>query len=416
MRILTLTNLYPNPFQPHRATFNRNQLRILGERHPVRVIAPIAWTDELKARRQGQPALPAGRRRIFDGLEVEHPRYLFAPKILRKTYGRSYLASVRAAFARAVDAFQPDLVYAPWAYPDGWAATELGRIHGLPVVIKVVGSDILLLDRHASRTGPTSEALRQADAVVAVSQDLSKRVVGLGVDPKRIRVVIDGVDKERFCPGDRAEAKARLGLDPDARIILSIGNLVPVKGQNVLIEAVARLLDDRFEPKDQTIACCLIGGGPLRADLARLASERNLGDRFRMPGAIPQDALPDWYRAADVFALPSHSEGIPNVLLEAAACGTPFVASQVGGIPEIEDIGPCRLVPPGDPEALASALREFLDQPSPASRVGGSGRAVAETVDDLERLFDEVLARRRRPAPLVSDDSRSPVSGWKVPS
>src|SRR4051794_8091338 len=165
MRVLAMTNLYPNPYQPHRATFNRHQFRILGQRHPVRVIAPIAWTDELSARRGGAPALPDGRRVTFDELPVEHPRYIFPPKIARGWYGHFYLASVKGAFRRAVREFGPELVFAPWAYPDGWAAVRLGHAAGLPVVLQVHGSDVLLLDRQAARKKRTAEAVRAADGI-----------------------------------------------------------------------------------------------------------------------------------------------------------------------------------------------------------------------------------------------------------
>src|SRR5206468_1288978 len=118
MRILAMTNLYPNPFQPNRATFNRHQFRLLAEKHLIRVISPIAWTDELKARCNGAAALPARRQVRFDGLIVDHPRYLFLPKMARKWYGRFYCASVKRTFFRVARAFRPDLVFAPWAYPD----------------------------------------------------------------------------------------------------------------------------------------------------------------------------------------------------------------------------------------------------------------------------------------------------------
>jgi glycosyltransferase involved in cell wall biosynthesis len=411
MRVLTITNLYPNPFHQHRATFNRTHLRLLGQRHPVRVISPIAWTDELRARLRGKPSLPEGRQLVLDGLEVEHPRFLFTPKILRGTHGRSYLVSVRSAFERAVEEFRPDILFAPWAYPDGWAAVELGRRAGIPVVVKVHGSDILLLDQHAGRTAPTSEALQWADAVVAVSEDLSRHVVELGADPSRVRVIYDGVDKDRFHPGPASEARTRLGLNFETPMVLSVGNLVPVKGQDVLIEACARLVGEGLR-----FTCCLIGGGPLQAALERQAASRQLGDRFRILGALPQATLPDWYRSADVFALPSHSEGVPNVLLEAAACGTPFVASKVGGIPEIEGVGPCRLVPPNDPVALAEALRAILEQPSSTHRAEETVRDVSETVEDLEQLFEDVLRMRARPTSVSSDLSRRPMLGLKEPS
>src|SRR5207253_6931127 len=137
VRVLTLTNLYPNPFQPHRAVFNREQLRELARAHAVAVIAPIAWTDELAARWAGHPPLPRDRRVMCDGLAVDHPRYLFPPKVLRGSYGKFFRRSVRPSFERALREFRPDIVYTPWAYPDGWAAVELGRRSGLPVVVKV---------------------------------------------------------------------------------------------------------------------------------------------------------------------------------------------------------------------------------------------------------------------------------------
>src|SRR5262245_57158676 len=124
MRILALTEVYPNPYAPHRAPFNRHKLRLLGERHSVHVIAPIAWTDELAARRRGAKPLPAGRRVEFDGLTVDHPRYYFTPRICRGWYGHFFQASVEPTFRRVADEFRPDVVFSPWAYPDGWAAVR----------------------------------------------------------------------------------------------------------------------------------------------------------------------------------------------------------------------------------------------------------------------------------------------------
>lgn len=393
MRILALTNIYPNPLQPHRATYNRFQLRLLGTRHPVRVIAPIAWTDELAAWSKRGARLPAGRRAALDGLTVDYPRFLFPPKVLRGRYGRFYRASVRRSFERALGEFRPDLIYTPWAYPDGWASVALGHAAGLPVVLKVHGSDVLVLGRRPDRCRPTSEALQQADAVIAVSRDLADHVIELGADPGRVvHVIYDGIDTDLFRPGPAAEARARLGLERDTPVVLSVGNLVPVKGQDLLIEACARLARAGVR-----FVCYLIGDGPLRSQLGRQAAGLGLGGRFRMPGALPSHRLPDWYRAADVFALPSHSEGVPNVQLEAMACGVPFVGSRVGGIPEVAHLGESRLVPPGDAGALAEALGEFLTRPAGrAPGAAGAVRDLAETVADIEQLFGDVLAARGR--------------------
>jgi glycosyltransferase involved in cell wall biosynthesis len=387
MRILTLTNLYPNPFQPQRATFNREQIRLLGERCHVRIIAPIAWTDELAARRKGSPPLPPGRNASLDGLKVDYPLYLFPPKMLRSRYGQFYRTSVRRSFARALDEFHPDLIYSPWAYPDGWAAVALGHEAGLPVVIKVHGSDVLRMDHYSGRSRPTVEALQRADSVLAVSGDLARRIQDHGVDPARVHVHYDGIDRNLFCPGSAAKARGRLGLDPDTPAILTIGNLVPVKGQDLLIEACAKLARDGVN-----FVCYVIGQGPLRTMLERLAAGLGLAERFRFVGSLPHERLPDWYRAASVFALPSHSEGVPTVLLEAAGCGTPFVASRVGGIPEIAHIGPCRLVPPRDVDALAQGLRTYLTATEDRDpRKVNAVRSRLDAVDELERFFQKTI-------------------------
>ncbi|HEV3447060.1 MAG TPA: glycosyltransferase, partial [Gemmataceae bacterium] len=347
MRILMLTNLYPNALQPIRANHQRQQIRLVARRHEVSIIAPVAWTDELAARAKGR-RLPPGRRTILDGMAVQHPRYWFPPKVGRGFYGRFLYWSVRRAFQRSLREFRPELVYAPWAYPDGWAAVRLGQEAGLPVVLKVLGSDFLLLSEHPEKRGGTLQALRQADAVIAVSRDLANRMASNGVDSHKIDVIYDGIDQSLFHPGPKAEARIRLGLPGGLPTLLFVGNLVAVKAIDILIEACARLSN-----RVAKFQCLLIGEGPLRPQLERQARRCGLAERVRFVGPVANDSLPDWYRAADVLVLPSHSEGVPNVLLEAAACGTPWVASRVGGVPEIAHLGVTRLVLPGDPDLLA---------------------------------------------------------------
>src|SRR5262249_60620041 len=165
------------------------------------------------------------------------------------------------------------------------------------------------------------------------------------------KVIHNGVDSVLFHPGSREQARQDLGLHQSAPIVLFIGNLVPVKALEVLIAAASRLVQTglRFQ-------CLLIGQGPLREQLERQVSQLGLAETVRFLGSKPHADLPPWYRAADLVVLPSRSEGVPNVLLEAAACGTPFVASRVGGIPEIAHLGLSQLVPSGDVDALAGAI------------------------------------------------------------
>ncbi len=396
MRILTITNLYPNPYQPLRAPFNRQQFRHLAMTpgHAVRVIAPIFWNAELKAQWRGSAPLPPGRTLTLDGLTVDHPAYVYPPGVLRNTHGRFFEWSVRDTFERAVEEFRPDVVCVPWAYPDAWAVTRLARRAGLPVVVKVHGSDIRMLEGNLRKQQLTGEGLRRADGVIAVSRDLAERVCALGANPYRVRVVYDGVDADVFHPGAKDEARRRLGLVSDGPLLLFIGNLVPVKGLDVLLEALALR-----RAAGQPFTLFLVGQGPQKAALQQQAERLGLADRVRFLGSRPHDELTSWYQAADLFVLPSRSEGVPLVLLEAIACGTPFVASAVGGIPEIAPFGRSGLVPPEDPQALAAAIADGLARgPLPAAEVRPV-RSHAEAVTEILDLFETVRRdRAERPA------------------
>jgi glycosyltransferase involved in cell wall biosynthesis len=395
MKILAVTNLFPNPYQPLRAPFNRQLFRALGEQTPLQVISPIAWTDEVAGRRGGK-GLPRDRRVTLDGLTIDHPVYLYTPKILRHLYGRFYCFSVRKAFARVLDEFRPDIVFAPWAYPDGWAAVQLGHAAGLPVVVKVHGSDVRVLSHYLGRRRRTIEALQRAEAVVAVSQELAGQMMDLSVNPEKIHVSYSGVDSRLFHPGSRKEARVKLGLPEQDPILLFIGNLLHVKGVDLLIEACS-LLARAGNP----FTCHLIGQGPLRAGLEREIARLGLEERIRFQGPRPHDQLPDWFRAANVFVLPSRSEGLPTVLLEALACGTRFVASRVGGIPELAHLGPSRLVRPNDPGKLAEAIRLSIEESKVSTEVAPVQprlRTYDEEASDLATFLESVKHAYRNSA------------------
>ncbi len=397
MRILAITNLYPNPLQPTRGVFNCNQFEALGRDHSVVVISPISWTTELVRRLRGNCDLQKGRIRKTNGIKVYHPRYFYPPKMLRKYYGYCFAASIQRLFYRIMNEFEPELVLGAWAYPDGWTACSLAQKARIPAVIKVHGSDVLLARRNPGSLGPTAWALRKADAVIAVSEDLARRVIDLGADPHRVRVVYDGIDETVFCPGDQGDAKKRLGLGSDP-MVLFVGNLVPVKGIGVLLQACSQLINQGVH-----LTCQIIGDGPLRQDCARYIREHNLQDRIRLNGSHPHHQLPDWFRAANAFVLPSFSEGVPNVLLEAIACGTPFVASRVGGIPEIAHLGRNQLVPPGNAKVLAEAIRSILTNPSALTPFPNVPmRSHAQGASELVEVFEKVLKSRRPVKPLLA--------------
>jgi glycosyltransferase involved in cell wall biosynthesis len=370
VRILAVTNLYPSPHQPHRASFNRRQFAALALDHEVRVIAPIAWTS----------AVTRQTPRMNDGITVHHPRYLYTPKILRSLYGHFFEQSIGPCFEAQVSEFRPDVVLGCWAYPDGWAAVRLAREAGLPVALKVHGSDILTL-RDDARLARTAEALRSADAVIAVSNGLRERVIELGAPPARTHLVHNGIDSSIFHPGPRAESRRLLCVEEGDPLVLFVGNLVHVKGLDILIDALARL-----RAADVRFRCVCVGQGAMSRDLHARVARHSLTPHVQFLPPCRQEQLALWYRAADLLVLPSRSEGTPNVLLEAAACGTPFIAANVGGVPDLCD--PAALVPAEDPEALADRIRTFLN---PATRPTLSAKFTPGTWRDSANALASVL-------------------------
>jgi glycosyltransferase involved in cell wall biosynthesis len=354
MRVLVITKMFPNAAEPLSAPFNRQQLGALGRRCEVEVLATVPWFpgSRMVARLAGRvppPEVSATDR--LEGLEVAHPRTLYLPRYGHALSAGLYALSVLPAVWRRRGRF--DVVLGSWAYPDGVAAVALGRALGLPVVVKLHGSDIDLLAKRPTLRWQLARALPRAARVVAVSRALAADAASLGVDPTRIDVVPNGVDPSLFRPRARGEARAALGHGADdRRWILYVGRLQEDKGVLDLAAAFAAWSAGR---PGANVALVMVGEGPARRSLQTALAP--LGGRAILMGARPFDQVPLWMAAADLVTLPSHHEGTPNVLLEALACGRRVVATRVGGIPDVvhrAELG--ALVPVGDVPALAAAL------------------------------------------------------------
>jgi glycosyltransferase involved in cell wall biosynthesis len=222
--------------------------------------------------------------------------------------------------------------------------------------------------------------------VLAVGSALREQVIEMGVPAPRVHVFEQGVDLSLFNPGDRGAARRRMGLHLDDRILLWVGRMVEVKALDVLIAAAARLRARRV-----AFQLYLVGEGPHLERVRSWIRDAGGDDVMHVVGPVEHAKLPDWYRAADLTVLASHSEGVPNVLLESLACGTPFVATSVGGIPELVR-EPSEIVPPGDPEALAGALHRRLSSGAASIRPVGqySWADAASAIAALARSLREI--------------------------
>jgi glycosyltransferase involved in cell wall biosynthesis len=358
MRLLTFSSLYPSTARPHHGLFVAARLRELRARHgfSAQVVAPVPWFP-FTSPSFGEYAAWARTPLTEDwqGQPVAHPRYLMLPKVGMHAQPDAMARAAAAWIDR--NGIEFDVIDAHYFYPDGVAAAALARRYRKPLLITARGSDLNLIGQDARARRRMEAACAQASACIGVSQALVDVLRGWGVPDRKLHVIRNGVDLDRFAPQDRGVARAQLGLDVAAPLLLSVGNLLELKGHALLVDAVHELRHDW-----PALQLSIAGEGPERSRLEAQIDRLGLQARVRLLGALPNAQLGAWYNAADLFLLPSSREGLPNALLEALACGTPALATAVGGIPEVLGGAPeagelfsDRTVP-----AIADTLRRWL--------------------------------------------------------
>ncbi len=393
MRLLTLTTLYPNAAMPTHAMFVENRLRriVATGRVSARVVAPVPWFPlpwEIFGSYARFARVPREEER--HGIVITHPRFLTIPG--RPTWQPcAYLRAARAEVARLQrSGWDFDVIDCHYLYPDGVAAARLGKALGKPVVVSCRGTDLNLIADLPAQKAQIEAAMDDIDQLITVSAALGERAEALGFDPARIHVLRNGVDDQVFRPVDGATWRQK--ASGAASVILSVGNLIPAKGHDLVIRAVAELPDAHL---------LIAGQGPEKGALAALAANLGIGDRVQLVGTMPQDDLKALYSAADVLVLASEREGWPNVLLEAMACGTPVVATDVGGIPEIVTAAVAgRIVPERTAAAIARSLRDLLASlPEPSAvRAYAQGYSWDDTIARQVALYEQVAAAAQQRA------------------
>ena len=392
MRVLVVTELYPNQISPTFAIYNGIQCAALSRLCEVDVRATVPWFPGARRFKDRSAAgqfadLPAEEE--VRGVRVRHPRFLIIPKVGQPLSPLLYAASIWPG-VRALRG-QVDVVLGCWAFPDGLAAIMLARLLGAAAAVKVHGSDLNVLPQDPKLRALIRWGLPHVDRLIAVSRPLGERAVELGVPRDRVQVVANGIDRELFHPRDRAQARAKLGLPVGGKLLLYIGRLDRAKGVNDLAEAFTRL-----EAAHPDLRLAIVGGGPEQAACEKLAAAHP--GRVFATGALPMPQLPDWIAACDILTLPSWNEGTPNVLLEALASGRRVVATRVGGIPDVVS-GPKlgELVPARDVPALAEALARAASTPyDPDEMTVAAPYSWPESAARLRDVLAEAVAHRRQ--------------------
>jgi len=349
-RLLFLSNLFPTAAEPYRGLDNAVLLHSIEGDFEIHSLSP-------------RPTLPWARKSFTarpDDVSLQ-PRWVpsaYLPKVGSPVNHLLMAASLRRDFEQTFQTFKPQVILSSWIYPDSCAALHLN--HGrVPLVAIAQGSDVHQYLGIPARRRAILKYLPHAAAVITRSRELSLILERAGFPSDKLHTVYNGVSLDAFQPRDQAAARREAGLAEEGRIILFVGNFYPVKNPLLLIRAFAQLHETIPAP-----LLVMAGGGPLEASCRELAGQLGIASRVVFAGRKSPVEIARLMNCADLLAVPSENEGVPNVILEAFASGLPVVASRTGGIPEVLNAGFLgRLSPTSDLPALVAALEQQLATP-----------------------------------------------------
>lgn len=391
--LVVFSSLFPSSARPGAGIFIRERMFRVARHRTLVVVSPQPWFPGQALIRRWRPDYrpSAPTFEIQHNIHVYRPRFLSVPGLLRRWDGWAMaLGSYR--LLRRLKNEGARLIDAHFAYPDGEAATRLGRWLNLPTTITLRGTEVPHSKNPALRPR-LARALQAATRVFAVSHSLRRLAIELGVPESNTEVVGNGVDIIRFHPIARETARRRYKIPLNAKVLISVGGLVERKGMHRVIACLPELIQHHPE-----LHYLIVGGGSaegdMRAELDAQVVALNLADRVHFLGTLAPDELKWPLSAADVFVLATRNEGWANVFLEAMACGLPVVSTDVGGNAEVvcrPDLG--SIVPFDDKEALQQALDNALN--TPWDRIAIIEYAHANQWDrrvaQLLRAFDTIL-------------------------
>jgi glycosyltransferase involved in cell wall biosynthesis len=392
VKLLVVTTLYPNRIQYRHGIFVETRLRHLlaSGQAQATVIAPVPWFP-FRCKHLPQYAdsreIPALEER--NGIRVYHPRYWVIPKIgmlLTPFFlALSVLQQVRALKKQGLDW---DVVDGHYYFPDGVAVALIARFLKAPFTVTARGTDINLIPRFRLPRQLILWAANKAAASITVCSALRDEMVSLGAEGKKIHVFRNGVDLALFHPLDRESCRQRYGMK--GKTLVSVGHFIERKGHHLVIEAMVQLPDCQL---------LIAGDGEEQHNLEQQVARLGLQQQVHFLGAVTQQQLAEIYSGADILVLASSREGWANVLLEAMACGTPVVATNIWGTPEVvrtREAG--LLIPERTSQAIAATVKQlFADYPQRAeTRRYAESFSWDETTSGLLRLFTQIAGQGSR--------------------
>ncbi len=394
--VLVFTSLFPNAAAPELGSFIKKRMAAYHRKKDrnVVVVAPIPWFPKklsaLKVFARYSRFAHIPYQEEINGMLVYHPRYPLIPKVSMVFHGwLMYWFSI-SLVRRLHKQYGFRIIDAHFVYPDGMAAQLLGKKIQQPVVVSARGSDITEYLEYSLIRPRIIRTLGRVHAVISVSQGLKQIMADAGIVSDGIRVIPNGIDPGKFYPEDRQNARKNLGIDHSGQIILSVASLIPLKGHDLTVDAVAMLVE-----KLPDLHLYIIGSGPEKALLEKKIAACGLAGRVYLPGQIPNDDLLDWYNAADVFCLSSSREGCPNVLTEALCCGIPCVVTRAAGADEMVVHGENGVVVERNSASIAKGVKTVLTTQWDRQTISHaiSSRTWDRVAHEVDEVFMEVLQR-----------------------
>lgn len=361
--LIVFSSLFPSDKRPGAGLFIRERMFRVAKQLPITVVSPVPWFPFQGVIRYWKPYFRPQPKRYEEqkGIKVYYPKFLSIPGLLKNWDGFFMALGSWVLLSKLKKQQGFNLIDAHFAYPDGYAATLLGKWLNVPVTITLRGTEVPLSEFPA-RKSRMIKALENATKVFSVSNSLKDHVAGLGSDKDKIEVVGNGVDIDAFYPVDKNNARKELSIPQEAKVMISVGGLVDRKGFHRVLE-VMPILIEQFP----TLIFLIVGGdspeGGIREKLESQVQQLNLQNHVRFLGALSTEELKVPLSAADVFVLATANEGWANVFLEAMACGLPVITTDVGGNQEVvnsDELG--TIVPFGKPEALQIALTNAIER------------------------------------------------------
>ena len=383
--IVVVTPNFPIPEEPYRGRPVYETVRNLASMASVKVLCPVAkYPAPASLHPKSYRYYPAPQSDFsLPGVDVQYFEYPVFPYLSRPMNGILCRQKLLPALRRE----QPQLVLAYWLYPVGYAAVTASEELGVPAVVVGRGSDVCCVEGVVQRE-LTRRTLSHASYVITVSEELRRRAIQLGARSAQSKAVPNGCDFSVFFPTAKSPARANVGIPESNELILFVGRLVQSKGVRELLSAFEALAAKR-----RRLQLVLAGEGNFEPEIAAFLQRTGLEDRLRVIGPCPPAQIADWMNAADLVCLPSYSEGCPNTIIEALACGRPVVSTTVGGVSELVNPRNGILVAPGDSHALAAALNAALERSWEADAISNSSRRTwSDAAQETFSICENVLS------------------------